>query len=208
MDYFGYDKYAIADINGGEPDSVTLYDAGTKKYLFGQDDTNPNGVPVFATGTWNFFVEATEDYYYNGVESGDGMKVDRVPTQGGALKISNSFNTTASTQNEELDENGKKLVSVVMNNPSFASNKLGSLTFSVEIDGQTYPNNPDPLEGFLIGQDPKTDGTDFVTAGPIKLLNILRDPPGSTSYSWWESGQTITYYSMGAKGSHKLALKE
>ncbi|WP_229039160.1 LamG-like jellyroll fold domain-containing protein [Parabacteroides johnsonii] len=192
VDYFGYEKYPIANINGGEPDSVTLYDAETKKYLF--------EAPVFATGTWNFFVEATEDYYYNNATSENALKVDRVPTQGGALKIYNSFRTTNSTQEEELDENGKKLVSVVMDNPSFASNNLGSLTFSVEIDGQTYPNNPDPLKGFLIGQDPKTDGTDFVTAGPIKLLNILRDPPGSTSYSWWESGQTITYYSMGGKG--------
>lgn len=198
MEYLGYESYAIADINGGEPDSVKLYDAEQKKYLF--------GAPVFAVGSWNFFVEATEDYYYNNKREGEQIKVDRVPTQKGTLKITNTFNSTDLPQEEELDNNGKKLVTIVMNKPVFASNNLGSLTFSVTIgdgeDKKTYTT--DPMKGFLIGQDPKTDGTDFVTAGPIRLLNILRDPPGSTSYSWWESGQTITYYSMESKGFKQL----
>jgi len=194
MGYFGYESYAIADINGGEPDTVKLYDAEQQKYLF--------DAPVFAVGSWNFFVEATEDYYYNNVREGEQMNVDRVPTQKGALKITNTFNTTNLPQEEELDDNGKKLVTVAMNKPIFASNDKGKLTFSVTIgegdDKKIYTAKT--LEGFLIGQDPQTDGTDFVTGGPIMLLNILRDPPGSTSYSWWESGQTITYYSMSGKG--------
>lgn len=190
VDYFGYASYKIADINGGEPDLIKLYDADTKKYLF--------EAPVFAVGIWNFFVEATEDYTYNGSQAGDNPTVDRVPTQKGDLKITNTFNTTDLPQEETLDEKGKKVVTIEMNKPVFASNNKGKLTFSVTINDKVY--SVDPLEGYLIGKDPKTNGTDFVTAGSIRLLNILRDPPGSNSYSWWESGQSITYYTTESKG--------
>src|SRR3546814_17898905 len=37
----------------------------------------------------------------------------------------------------------------------------------------------------------KMTGTDFVTAGPDKLLAVLRDPPGSRSYSFIEEGSTF-----------------
>src|SRR3546814_18505528 len=45
------------------------------------------------------------------------------------------------------------------------------------------------LEGFVMGL--KMTGTDFVTAGPDKLLAVLRDPPGSRSYSFIEEGSTF-----------------
>jgi hypothetical protein len=35
-------------------------------------------------------------------------------------------------------------------------------------------------------------GYDFVTAGPDKVLTVLRDPPGSNSYSYLEKGITFT----------------
>ena len=80
-----------------------------------------------------------------------------------------------------MDEDGKKVVTIEMNKPIFANNNLGHLDFSVEIEGQTY--TAQQLQGYLVGRDPENDGTDFVTAGPIRLLNILRDPPGSNSSS-------------------------
>ena len=105
VDHFGYDKYLIADINGGEPDTLALYENG--EYLF--------NYPVFASGPWDFLVEATEDYTYNGTSAGENPTVDRVPTQGGALKINNTFKTTDLPQEETLDEDGKKVVTIEMN---------------------------------------------------------------------------------------------
>ena len=35
-------------------------------------------------------------------------------------------------------------------------------------------------------------GRDFVTGGPDRVLTVLRDPPGSNSYSYLEKGTTIT----------------
>ncbi len=85
-----------------------------------------------------------------------------------------------------------------MDNPLFQKNNVGRVSFAVDIEGKTYP--APQLNGVLLGQDPKTDGLDFVTAGPITLLNILRDPPGSASYSWWESGQSYSYMASTARG--------
>ena len=187
INHFGYDKYLIDDINGGKPDTLKLYESG--QYLF--------KYPVFATGPWDFLVEATEDYTYNGTEAENNPTVDRVPTQGGRLQITNTFSSSF-PQEEQLDENGKKIVTISMDKPIFANNNTGRLDFTVTIEDETY--RAKQLQAILVGRDPENDGTDFVTAGPIRLLNILRDPPGSNSYSWWESGQSITYYTTESKG--------
>lgn len=196
-EYFGLPTYLIPHLDGSRPDTLKLYDKATKKYLFGQDEEHPDGLPIFSVGSWGLHIEATEDYTYNGSAADAESKVDRVPTQGGDVSISNSFHSTAATQEAKLDSNGKLYIEVGMDKPIFASNMLGSLDIAVKIDGQTY--TAPQLQGYLIGSD-NGDGTDFVTAGPITLLNILRDPPGSASYSWWESGQTYSYTNTSGRG--------
>lgn len=179
-----------------EPDTLVLYDKKSKEYLFKDDDGK--GLPVFSTGTWGFHIEATEDYAYNGVTEGEGVKVDRVPTQSGEVSITNTFNLNAAPQKATLNDQGRLYVDLVMNKPRFASNDYGSLSIAVTIGDKKYEALG--LKGFLLGADPNTDGLDFVTAGPITLLNILRDPPGSASYTWWESGQNYSYNTMNTNG--------
>ena len=182
-----------------EPDTVLLYDRSTKKYLFkGTVDEEEKELAVFSVGTWGFHVEATEDYTYNGTEAGETPIVDRVPTQGGDLKVTNTFNQQAEPVAFQLNNQGKAYIELKMDNPLFQKNNVGRVSFAVDIEGKTYP--APQLNGVLLGQDPKTDGLDFVTAGPITLLNILRDPPGSASYSWWESGQSYSYMASTARG--------
>ena len=50
----------------------------------------------------------------------------------------------------------------------------------------------------------KTTGTNFMTAGPDQLTTILRDPPGSASYAYIESGTSLTSSSSNSI-SHNLA---
>lgn len=196
-EYFGLPFTTIPDLKGIEkPDTLLLYDKETKEYLF--KDEKGNGLPVFSAGTWGFLIEATEDYAYNGIADGEGAKVDRVPTQSGEVSIANTFNLDAAPKKVALDDQGKLYVDVVMNRPYFASNEYGKLSISVIIGGATYTAKE--LQGYLLGADPKTDGLDFVTAGPITLLNILRDPPGSASYTWWESGHSYSYNTMNTSG--------
>ena len=47
------------------------------------------------------------------------------------------------------------------------------------------------MKVFVMGG--KLTGTDFVTAGPDKLLMVLRDPPGANSFSYAEKGSTISH---------------
>ncbi len=195
VDYFGLPFVTIPDLKGlAKPDTLVLYDKASG-YLF--KDGNGNGLPVFSVGTWGFHIEATEDYVYN-KQTGADAKVDRVPTQSGDVSITNTFNQNAKPQTAKLDDEGRLYVGITMDKPLFASNEYGHLDISVTIDGKKYTATQ--LQGFLLGADPQTDGLDFVTAGPITLLNILRDPPGSASYSWWESGQSYSYYTMNTSG--------
>ncbi len=199
-EYFGLEFTVIPNLFGTtEKDTLWLYDREAKEYTFkGNVDGKQQGLPIFSVGTWGFHVEATEDYPYNGVKSGEDAIVDRVPTQGGDLSITNTFNQNAEPQKYELDNQGKGYIELQMDNPLFANNNISRLTFAVTIDGQVY--TAPQLAGVLLGADPKGDGLDFVTAGPIRLLNILRDPPGSASYSWWESGHSYSYMASTDRG--------
>ncbi len=199
-EYFGSELILLPNMlsTTEQADTLLLYEKSTKEYLFkGKVDGKEQGLPIFEVGKWGFHVEATEDYYYNGEKNSEDVIVDRVPTQGGDLSVTNDF-SFAEPREFELNDQGKAYIELSMDKPVFASNAFGRITFKVTIDGKAY--EAPQLVGYLIGQDPQTDGLDFVTAGPIKLLNILRDPPGSASYTWWESGQTYSYNTTTARG--------
>ena len=216
-EYFGLEYSVIPNIFGAteKPDTLLLYNRNTKEYAFkGNVNGEQQGLPIFSVGTWGFHVEATEDYAYNGITTGEEAKIDRVPTQGGRLRVTNEFNQNARPKNFELDDQGKGYIELEMDNPLFANNNISKVTFAVDINNKTY--TAPQLSGVLLGADPKTDGLDFVTAGPITLLNILRDPPGSASYSWWESGHTYSFMTSTDRGmtsvgsetyTHMLGIK-
>ena len=42
----------------------------------------------------------------------------------------------------------------------------------------------------MLGSQP--EGTNFVTNGPQVVSHILRDPPGSNSYAFFENNSTFT----------------
>lgn len=189
MSYFGSKDYYYTDLSGEEV-KIPLYDTQSGMYLFGRDESHPNGLPIFESGNYGFHIEASEDFVYNGTEAGEKPVVDNVPTSGGSVSVSNGFNRNNTPVEGELSEDGHLYVELVMNQPRFALNDLGSISVSVGIEGATY--TAPKISGLLIGPVSGT-GTDFVTAGPITLLDILRDPPGSKSYSYIEAGTSYNY---------------
>ena len=153
-------------------------------------------------------VSAHEDYYYNNVISGSNVRVDRVKVQNGQVMISNGFSTTAASSYANLNENGEAMVDIEVNSINFSQldsvHQLRTLDMSMTIDNKSV--NAPQLKAYLLGF--KNLGNDFVTGGPIRLLNILRDPPGSNSYSYVEAGQTMTYKyttSLGKKHGYRLS---
>ncbi len=191
VDYFGDTEYTAQNVVG-ENENVSLYDKETKKYLF--------GYPIFHAATYQMRVSAHEDYYYNNDKNGT---VDPVDVQGGEVMISNGFKTTSAPTTATLDENGKAVVSIDVDNVPFSltgESALRTLDMSMTIDGANV--QAPQIKAFLIGH--KSKGKDFVTAGPIRLLNILRYPPGSNSYSYIEEGETMSYsYSTSTGKAHE-----
>lgn len=190
LDYFG-DAYFTTTTKDGNNQKVVIYDKTTDRYLFDK--------PIFHEATYVFRVSSHEDYYYNNVTDGEGVVVDLVPTQGGELKITNEMSTyTQGTAT--LDETGAAEVEIEVNSPDIAGNLAdkGVKTLDFAVGGTTAPQ----LKAYVLGA--RVAGASFVTAGPITLFNILRDPPGSHSYSYCEAGQTYTYHSSRATGqAHK-----
>ncbi|GEM_PF-3640992 len=74
-------------------------------------------------------------------------------------------------------------------------NPTGDHTLSMQItyttNGVEYSPETGKITGIVAGAVP-IPGTNFVTAGPNMVSFVLRDPPGSGSYSWLEKGSTIT----------------
>ena len=159
---------------------------GSYNYLF--------GAPVFNMDKYTFRVTAHEDYYYNNNEL--STKHEEVRIKGGKLKVYNGLYEATNTEIEsyDMDMNGQQDITVPVNYVSFmktGEEALRVLDLSVEYEGMYVESQP--IRAYVAGN--KTKGKDYVSSGygSLLLLDILRDPPGSQSYSFIESGTTYQY---------------
>ena len=158
---------------------------GSYKYLF--------GAPVFTTQTYQFRISAHEDYYYNNDPAG---RHEEVRLHGGTLKVYNGMHDAPTTevQTTLLNQQGEAMISVPIDYLSFfktGESALRVLDLSVESDGKFVEKQA--VRGYISGNQNK--GRDFMAAidGTPVLLDILRDPPGSGSSAYIESGTSYSY---------------
>ena len=204
-DYFGERAYQRQNILN-EIVSVPLawLDAdGNWQYLF--------GAPTFATGEYRFRITAHEDYYYNNDQQ--SAKHEEVRINGGKIKVYNGLHedvnmqiitvpldkTTTGDENRAtfslpLNEAGQADITIPVDNASFrktGQNALRSLDISVEYENEYVEYQA--FRGYIMGN--KMKGNDFlnIIPGTVKLLDVLRDPPGSQSYAYIEKGTTYKY---------------
>lgn len=181
--YYG-DKLIVSTNLVGEVDSINVVrDNGT--YIFEK--------PIFQQGcTYNFFVEVFEGYRYNG-----NGELDKVPTSNAVVNFVNNIAPTDATQTSlELDSVGQGIYTFVGGDINIGSG-VKKISASVEIGTNSSstsfpwvcPNNFENGLAYVLGAS--NTGTDFVTGGPDRILCVLRDPPGSNSYSYLEKGLTI-----------------
>lgn len=199
LSYFGDTAYNYESFVGTTQTIPVVDNTRTEKekYLF--------GYPVFTQNKiYHFTISAYEAYpFYDRIKP-DGTKViaqangknivDEVPTQDGFVTINNKIrNGPISPDTVSLDGTGKANYDFSGGDPELTQG-LKNFAASIRFGQATNVNwnwLGDPqLKGYLIGG--KLTGTDFVTAGPDKLLAVLRDPPGSRSYTYMESGSTIS----------------
>lgn len=180
---------------------VPLYDAETHTYTF--------GYPVLFIGDHNFCIAATENYYYNGEQTG---VCDSVPLRGGQIQVYDDF---AALQHDTLcvlnEHTGAVVINVNVQNTVFdaaGTNALRHLDVTLKHDGQFIDGKS--LRAFVMGSC-KQEG-DIVSAdGQIQLVDVLRDPPGSRSYSWIDNQTTYHsqfHFNIGIDLSLKLGIEK
>ncbi|MBR0309282.1 MAG: T9SS type A sorting domain-containing protein [Paludibacteraceae bacterium] len=184
LPYFGEQQVELELLNNAVY-AVTLYDVENGTYLFGK--------PVFDRSRYNFDFNVCETYtYYD--RNGKAVWTDSVPTQDATVVFYNELSGKAvEGETVPADSLGYGTYSFYAQSIDltsatghiWAAVTYGSSSTSFDwvapfADGEVY------TLGFW------STGTDFVTAGPNKVLMVLRDPPGSNSYSYLEKGLTFS----------------
>src|SRR4030095_11951568 len=199
LPYFGNRQYESVSLIG-ESQNIVVVDTtktGKAMYTFGN--------PVFVQNQlYTFGIEAFEQYPFyekvvNGVpvikQIGGKNVLDNVPTTDGFVSILNKIrNGSSDPDTFSLNDKGVAEYQFTAGDPSLATQGIKGFSSSIRFGTATNINwnwLGDPqLNVYVMGG--KLAGTGFVTAGPDRLLMVLRDPPGSKSFSYAEQGSTIT----------------
>ena len=189
LEYFGTDTLVNSDVFGNKV-QVPLYDNESGEYYFGS--------PVFTQGKqYTLEIKVYEEYVHT-----DTRASEKVPTQDAEANFIINFADDEKDVTFALDTTGSGSYKFRVGEPEFTtatSSMSAKITYG-NSDSKTSIDWECPFavtqgldkvnKVFVVGQHIK--GTDFVTAGPDKVLTVLRDPPGSNSYSYLEKGVTFS----------------
>lgn len=198
QDFFGKEELTVATLDQTKTIKVKTYnpDNAAQPYTL--------GVPVYEQGQYvTYHITTAEVYEYKDKDGRrkEGVKEDIVPTPEATLSFSRGDLAYGTQENITTDENGEAEWTFQVNNPEMTSAMRSAamdMTYSEDSQGtsSTTINWKSGFDGkgntkaIIVGA--KTMGSDFVTNGPDKVLFVLRDPPGSNSYSYLEKGVTVT----------------
>ena len=198
--YFGVKKVTASDNIGNKSDVNLVY--YTKVTPDAQDSIMHYSFdyPVFMGSTpYGWMLQACEKYYWN---NDNRKKVDIVKLHGGKVSIKNYLigNDDSKLSTElELDEDGGASYVFTPTNTTFVlegDNALKTVDITLEYDGGYYDIKPldgQILKGFVMATKPKAEGRKAIAASAPILFDILRDPPGGSSYSYMETGSKLSY---------------
>lgn len=123
---------------------------------------------------------------------------DEVPVVDGEVQIQNDLAVKTARQTYPLNNRGQVLYEFLGGLPNTATGGAGAYekTMSVTVfSGKggaittSWPDG-DTFSGYVFGARPV--GNNFVTSGPNIVSMILRDPHGSSSYAYYETGTSTT----------------
>ena len=201
---FGISSYKYSDVLGEVViDDIYTVDGDKVTYNYG----NP-GAPLFVMkDNYTFLLEGYEEYI-----NADNGQTDHVPLAGNAVTISNALSSAQSVYVEsgtvngetvepgqvvdlksnqlQLDDNGKATYIWKAGLPNIAEPYSRTISMTYEIDGRNYQWSGSGMAGIILGE--LGTGNNFVTTGPQKLEMILRDPPGTNSFTEWKTGSATT----------------
>ena len=198
QDFFGKEELTVATLDQTKTIKVKTYnpDNAAQPYTL--------GVPVYEQGQYvTYHITTAEVYEYKDKDGRrkEGVKEDIVPTPEATLSFSRGDLAYGTQENITTDENGEAEWTFQVNNPEMTSamrsaamdmtySEDSQSTSSTTINWKSGFDGKGNTKAIIVGA--KTMGSDFVTNGPDKVLFVLRDPPGSNSYSYLEKGVTVT----------------
>ena len=179
---FGIDSFDVIDQLG----TLSVNDIHVK----GTDGKiNYNyGAPLFISmDTYQFAIEAYEKFF--NMDTGDSV-FSHVPMANAKITADNQLavNPSSIDHQFELNEEGKTYYSWQAGMPLLAAPYTRTLNI--------YYGETDALKeglsltGIVLGVS--STGNNFVTSGPVDVDMILRDPPGSQSFTEWTKGTVST----------------
>jgi len=154
--------------------------------------------------------------------------IDNVPVTDGIVEIQNFLSTNESKFNYQVNKQGVVKYKFNAGLPNITTGGIGDYLKTMAIVAKTGQNNSiitnwypggsglydwltpgATFRAYVLGGMPT--GNNFVTMGPSKIDMILRDPPGSGSYSYFESGKSVSKtstfdYSNGNSGSESVTM--
>jgi len=118
--------------------------------------------------------------------------IDTVPILNGVVSITNGI---ADQPKQTYNSDGSMLYGFTAGSPKVIGDFLKLLEIEVKAGEKPVkkwtPQYPSPwfgLKAYVFGQIARDSSKDFITKGPTEIIKILRDPPGSGSYSYIEEG--------------------
>ena len=187
-DGFGEPQMEVSSFNSDSKEKVDLYRKqadGTVEYTL--------GYPLFLKGKkYQFVATAYEDYYFNNDVSGNIL--NRVPIRGGKVIVRNGMQSDIAATTYDLDHNGRNNVVWLtvdhMDVESHGEDALHTVTVALEQEGNTVETNV--FQAFTVGTIVQEKSLRS-TPADIHLLDIIRDPGGSGSSAYVESGTTYKF---------------
>lgn len=198
QDFFGKEELGISTLDQTKTIKVKTYnpDNAAQPYTL--------GVPVYEQGQYvTYHITTAEVYEYKDKDGRrkEGVKEDIVPTPEAKLSFSRGDIAYGTQEDITTDKKGEAEWTFQVNNPEMTSalrsaamdmtySENSQSTSSTTINWKGGFDGKGNTKAIVIGA--KTLGSDFVTNGPDKVLFVLRDPPGSNSYSYLEKGVSVT----------------
>ena len=206
---YGDESYAVYDVKTKKSTDVPIYTVdGNGKLTYNYT------YPVFVEcSKYKFKIKGYEEYSNYDADASKPV-VTKSPLAKLSVTINNEMSSDQGVYVEEGTVNGKKVEPGNLTDTTSCTIELDSLGETTYVWKAGLPNIIDPytreiniyynyngktygwsqngkFKGIVFGNLPS--GTNFVTAGPDRLLMVLRDPPGTASYSYWEAGSSRSW---------------
>jgi len=177
-------------------DSTFVTKDGQEIRITNPDGTPKTNYPVFRQRKKYTALISLYETYEN-VDNNN--EIDIVPVSDGIIEIQNFISTVTTKQTYSLDKNGQFKYLFTGGMPNITTGGIGDYLLTMSITAFSGINNSIQTEwapgggdfkAYLLGGLPT--GNNFVTTGPNEVEMILRDPPGSNSYTYYEEGNSVS----------------